>query len=241
MSKRDHETEIWSEDWFIDLGSTGQLFWFYIKDKCDHAGFWRPNFKQFEIITGHRVNQKEFIEKANSGKERIMILENGKWWLTGFIAFHFRGVLNLANRFHKSVFEIFSKNITCLNTSDYGFEVKLTSLRPHTEQGTGNREQGINLSLKEGMQGEKPPGPEKPQSKIIPPKREWVKKYCEDRENGIDPDSFFDHYETRGWIPKGATKQMKDWQAAIRTWEKFKKENGNNKADETRWKFLEGK
>jgi hypothetical protein len=153
MSKRDHDTEIWSEDWFMELGSTNQLFWFYIKDRCDHAGFWRPNFKQFEIITGHRVNQKEFLEKCNADKVRILVLECGKWWLTGFIAFHFRGVLNLSNRFHKSVFDIFSKNITCENTNIYGFEIKVTSLRPHTEQ-----EQGTSnslIKLKEGESGEK--------------------------------------------------------------------------------------
>jgi hypothetical protein len=77
----------------------------------------------------------------------------------------------------------------------------------------------------EGMQGEKSMVPEKPQAKTIPPKIEWIKAYCDERRNGIDAQAFFDHYETRGWVPKGSTKQMKDWQAAIRTWEKYKKDS----------------
>lgn len=55
---------------------------------------------------------------------------------------------------------------------------------------------------------------------IIPPTIEMISKYCADRKNNIDPQGFFDHYETRGWIPKGSTKKMRDWQAAVRTWEK---------------------
>ena len=119
------------------------MFWFYIKDRCDHAGFWRPNFKNFEIMTGHRINQKEFLSKVNTESERIKILENGRWWLTGFIKFHFRGVLNLNNHFHKSVYLLFMENINCENTTAYGFEVKQKDARPHTTQETGNREQYV--------------------------------------------------------------------------------------------------
>jgi hypothetical protein len=30
--------------------------------------------------------------------------------------------------------------------------------------------------------------------------------------------AFFDHHETRNWIPKGATRKMVNWHAAVRTW-----------------------
>lgn len=55
-----------------------------------------------------------------------------------------------------------------------------------------------------------------------------IKDYCLERKNKVDAETFFDHYETRGWIPKGSTKIMKDWRAAVRTWEKknFNPPNG---------------
>lgn len=53
---------------------------------------------------------------------------------------------------------------------------------------------------------------------IIPPTEDMVRKYCEERGNGIDAESFCDYYQTRGWMLK--TGKMKDWQAAVRTWEK---------------------
>lgn len=47
-----------------------------------------------------------------------------------------------------------------------------------------------------------------------------IAEYCKERKNNIDAQSFFDHYEARDWKPKGYTVRMKDWKAAIRTWEK---------------------
>jgi len=50
------------------------------------------------------------------------------------------------------------------------------------------------------------------------PEFEEVKTYCRERVNGIDAQRFLDYYETRGWM-LGKVK-MKDWKAAVRTWEK---------------------
>jgi len=50
------------------------------------------------------------------------------------------------------------------------------------------------------------------------PTLEEVEKYCLERRNGIDASRFLDYYESKGWII-GKTK-MKDWQAAVRTWER---------------------
>ncbi len=58
------------------------------------------------------------------------------------------------------------------------------------------------------------------QSKFTPPTVEMVAEYCRERKNGIDPQHFIDHYTMRGWIPKGSTRQMTDWKAAVRTWER---------------------
>lgn len=53
---------------------------------------------------------------------------------------------------------------------------------------------------------------------FIRPSLEEVKKYCEERRNGVDPQRWFDYYTSNGW--KVGRNSMKDWKAAIRTWEK---------------------
>jgi len=60
---------------------------------------------------------------------------------------------------------------------------------------------------------------------IIPPLLEWVKKYCEDRNNGINPEVFINWYEVRGWKTGKRQTAVLDWQACIRTWEMKKKQS----------------
>jgi hypothetical protein len=59
---------------------------------------------------------------------------------------------------------------------------------------------------------------------FIPPTVEEVTAYCRERDNFIDPQHFIDYYEARNWM-LGKTK-MKDWKAAIRTWEQRNKKPG---------------
>lgn len=61
------------------------------------------------------------------------------------------------------------------------------------------------------------PKKEKPQRNIIPPKLEWVEEYCRSRNNKVNAQRFVDFYTTKDWFV-GKTK-MKDWEAAVRTWE----------------------
>lgn len=62
---------------------------------------------------------------------------------------------------------------------------------------------------------------------IIPPTLKMVTKYCTKRNNSIDAEKFIDHYKARGW--KLGKEKMKDWQAAVRTWEKNDKQYSSNK------------
>ena len=50
------------------------------------------------------------------------------------------------------------------------------------------------------------------------PTVEDVRKYCVERGNKVDPQSFIDFYESKGWMI--GKNHMKDWKAAVRTWER---------------------
>lgn len=45
-----------------------------------------------------------------------------------------------------------------------------------------------------------------------------IEAYCKERQNSVDPQQFYDFYESKGWRIGNAP--MKNWQAAIRTWER---------------------
>ena len=50
------------------------------------------------------------------------------------------------------------------------------------------------------------------------PTVEEIAEYCKERHNGINPNYFYDFYESKGW--KVGKNSMKDWKACIRTWER---------------------
>jgi len=53
--------------------------------------------------------------------------------------------------------------------------------------------------------------------RFIKPSIKEISDYCSERNNNINPQRFFDFYESIGW--KVGNKPMKDWKACVRTWE----------------------
>jgi len=62
------------------------------------------------------------------------------------------------------------------------------------------------------------------------PSVQEIKDYCLERNNGIDAEQFFDFYESKGWLV--GKNKMKNWQAAVRTWEKRKQKTTTSKIDQ---------
>ncbi len=94
-----------------------------------------------------------------------------------------------------------------------------------------SKSKSIELDIKEKIIKEKS------QSRFIPPTLEEVANYCVERNNNVDALTFVSFYEAKGWyIGKN---KMKDWKAAVRTWENHDKnkaisrvENSGNPFDE---------
>ena len=59
---------------------------------------------------------------------------------------------------------------------------------------------------------------EKTTKKFIKPTIEEIREYCTSRRNFVDAEKFHSYYEAIGW--KVGKNPMKDWRAAVRTWEK---------------------
>lgn len=54
-----------------------------------------------------------------------------------------------------------------------------------------------------------------------------IKQYCIERNNNVNAEQFFDYYESNGW--KVGKNSMKDWKAAVRTWERSEYRKPNSK------------
>ena len=72
--------------------------------------------------------------------------------------------------------------------------------------------------------GGKEKKPKRERKAFVKPTVEEVSVYCKERNNDINPEAFYDHYESNGWVDKHGN-PMHDWKATIRTWERWRKEH----------------
>ena len=68
--------------------------------------------------------------------------------------------------------------------------------------------------------------------KFKKPSIDEIKEYCKERNNNISPTTFFDFYESKGWMV--GKNKMKDWRACVRTWEN----NNKNKQPKSQYETL---
>ncbi|MDH6357635.1 DUF4373 domain-containing protein [Parabacteroides sp. PF5-9] len=68
--------------------------------------------------------------------------------------------------------------------------------------------------------------------RFSPPTVEEIKIYCLERGNKVDSEKFYDFYLSKNWMI--GKNKMKDWKAAVRTWEKREdnREGGNNASNQ---------
>lgn len=70
------------------------------------------------------------------------------------------------------------------------------------------------------------------QKTFVPPTVEQVEQYCIERNNTVDAQKFVDFYESKGWYV--GKNKMKDWKAAVRTWENTEKKKNQNRQSNSR-------
>ena len=61
-----------------------------------------------------------------------------------------------------------------------------------------------------------------------PPSVDDVREYCREKGYNVDPERFVDYYTSNGW--KVGRNPMKDWKAALRSWERKEKPNGKTES-----------
>lgn len=110
MAKRFTATELWEEDWFLDMTNEYKLFWYYMLSNCDHGGFYRVNVRSFNSLLEVKVSPAEALKLFNAGKQRIREISESVWFVEDFFFFQYGDSFNINSPLHKSVFELYKKH-----------------------------------------------------------------------------------------------------------------------------------
>lgn len=109
MAKRFTATEIWGEDWFLEMPSEYKLFWYYMLANCDHSGLFKVNLKTFSRLNGIELEIDKILGLFNSGKDRIRVVNQGVWLIEDFFAYQYGEIFNPNNRLHESIERCYTK------------------------------------------------------------------------------------------------------------------------------------
>ena len=194
MAKRMTDTDKWKKRFVRELSPQHKLLWFYILDDCNHAGIWEVDLEVASIRVGEELIY-DMLPQAFLDK--IVIFDNGdKWFIPEFIDFQY-GELNPNSNVHKSVIALLDK---------YNLE------------GYMKGSQGVQSTLNNKDKDKDIVKAKAKVKRFAKPTIEEVVDYCNERQNDVDAEKFYDYYSSNGW--KVGKNAMKDWKASVRTWEK---------------------
>lgn len=201
---------ITESDAFLDMPSSTQMLYFHFSMNADDDGFVN-NPKKIQKMCGASDDDfklliaKSFIILFDSG---IIVIKH--WKMHNYIQADRYRPTDYAEE--KSMLGIKSNKAYTLDVSKMDTECIQNGYIGKDSIGKVSKDKD---SIGESSRGEKA-------KRFYPPTLDEVKQYCEERKNNIDPMAFIDFYSSKGWMI--GKNRMKDWKAAVRTWERKRKE-----------------
>lgn len=143
MAKRFASTEIWDEDWFLEMPNEYKLFWHYMLSACDHAGLFKVNVRVFCATHSIEIIPMQAVEYFNKGKDRIRIIRDNFWLIEDFFVFQYGTTFNPNNRVHESIENAYNKA-----------NIKMTSIRGLIDLKERVKDKDKDKDIKKGGKGE---------------------------------------------------------------------------------------
>lgn len=218
--------KITESDAFLDMPSSTQMLYFHLSMNADDDGFVN-NPKKIQRMCG--ASDDDF--KLLIAKSFVILFESGiivikHWKMHNYIQ---------SDRYRPTDYVDEKSMLGIKKNKAYTLDESKMYTKCIQDVSVGKDSIGkvsidknsiVKDSKGESVRGEKA-------KRFIPPSVEEVEQYCIERSNNIDAQSFIDFYESKGWMI--GKNKMKDWKAAVRTWERSRKqENKENVFDEWR-------
>lgn len=176
------------------------------------------NAEMLASVTGHQVGTIKQALSMFKELGLIEILENGAIYM-----------LDIQNFIGKGSTEADRQRLYDRRISDERKQKKLTqsrNLEEIFEKSTPEIELEIEKELEIELDSSAKSTTIK-RKRFEKPSISDIKQYCMERNNNINANQFYDYYESNGW--KVGKNSMKDWKAAVRTWERSEYRKSNSK------------
>lgn len=225
-NKRMFSKDITDSDAFIEMSSAAQALYFHLNQGADDDGF--NNQVQMAIMKAH----------ASTDDLKILMVKN-------FVIRFECGVIVIKHwRLHNTLRKDrytptnYQDELNLLGIKDNGvYTLGCQVVAEGLPDGCPSIDKDSVDKVSVGEDSVEEASPPTRTKRFTPPTVDEVRAYCKERGNGVDPQRFVDYYSSNGWMV-GKTK-MKDWKAAVRTWEQRDSKWGQNKTHKNSNPFLD--
>lgn len=206
--KRMFSLSVTDTDKFLDMSASAQALYFHLGMHGDDDGFVASPKK---IARGVGCNDDDLRLLASKGY--IIPFESG---VIVIVDWNINNTLK-NDRYHET---IFANERALVSEDSAGRWVLGSSMVPDRKQlGSSLEPEHNRTKHNRTKQNKEKVAAAPPRAACFtPPTVDEVKSYCMERKNRVDPERFVDFYASKGWLV-GKTK-MKDWRAAVRSWER---------------------
>lgn len=201
--------KIIDSDAFLDMPLSTQSLYFHLNMRADDDGF---------------VNNPKKIQRMIGASDDDLRVLLAKRFILGFengivVIKHWRMHNLLRKDRYNPTQYVEEKNSLTLNDNGSYTEKPTVECLETTWQPTDNqmatqdsigKDSIDKLSIVEDKETKR--------KRFVPPTLEEVQAYCYERNNDVDAERFIDYYTSNGWLV--GKNKMKDWKAAVRTWER---------------------
>ena len=177
------------------------------------------NAEMLASVTGHQVGTIKQALSMFKELGLIEILENGAIYM-----------LDIQNFIGKGSTEADRQRLYDRRISDERKQKKLTQSRNLEEilkKSTPEIEIELEKEIKIEKEIDSSASTTTKRKRFEKPTLSEIEQYCIERKNNVNAEHFFDYYESNGW--KVGKNSMKDWKAAVRTWERSEYRKPNSK------------
>lgn len=226
-----YSKEITDSDPFVELSSAAQALYFHLNQGADDDGF--NNQVQLAMWKAHASIDDLKVLMA---KNYILRFENGV-----IVIKHWRLHNTLRkDRYTPTNYQEEFKRLGIKDNGAYTLGCQVVANGLPDGCPSIDKSSVVESSVVEGSVEEDATDinvGHKPTKRFTPPTVDEVRAYCQDRQNGVDPQRFVDYYTSNGWMV--GKNKMKDWKAAVRTWEQKDKPQGRPVANKSSNPFLD--
>jgi hypothetical protein len=170
MAKRFIDTEIFNDEWFMDLSKDAKLFYIYYITNCDHAGILKLNLRIAEIQTGIKSIQTVIEQLSNC----LLTLKPNVYLMPAFIKYQYPNFPKSNVKQQDSVLKILS--IYGIDEEKIKSYLTVSKELNNTYDNVSVTETVINLKVEDKKSEPKPPEELHPLQTYVKDKFERVSK-----------------------------------------------------------------